>query len=53
MPDDEIRMGTDDGVEVAVWREPRGVRAVAAAMPRADVMAVATECRTKARMTGP
>lgn len=40
-------------VEVAVWKEPGGIRAVAAAMPRETVMAVATECRAKATMTGP
>lgn len=44
----DIRMAETDGLRVALWREPGGLRAVAAAMPQNDVMAVATECRARA-----
>jgi hypothetical protein len=44
----EIAMTEDRGMQVALWREPGGVRAVAAAMPESDIMAVATECRNQA-----
>jgi hypothetical protein len=43
-----IAMSEDGEMQVALWREPGGVRAVAAAMPESDIMAVATKCRNQA-----
>jgi hypothetical protein len=43
-----IVLGSAEGVEVAVWSEPGGIRAVAASMSRADLRAVAADCRNKA-----
>lgn len=53
IPADEIMVTGAAELKVAVWMEGGGVRAVAAAMPRETVMAVATECRNKAAMVGP
>lgn len=50
---ERIMMAEAGDVQVALWREAGGVRAIAAAMPPDDVMAVAMECRQKALMTGP
>lgn len=49
-PGAEIRTYTSDGYEIAIWGEREGARAVAAPMPRDEVLAVATECRSKALM---
>lgn len=50
LPSADIRTATSGPYEVAVWGEPDGARAVMAAMPRDEVMAIAAECRNKALM---
>ncbi len=43
-----IQSAAAQGYEVAIWAESGGLRAVAAQMPRAELHAVAKECRDKA-----
>ena len=43
-----IQSAAAQGYEVAIWVENGGLRAVAAPMPRAELHAVAKECRDKA-----
>ena len=43
-----IVAGSAQGVEVAVWSEPGGIRALAASMSRSDLRSVAADCRNKA-----
>lgn len=47
-PEMEIRTTRSDGYHVAIWGEADGARALAAAMAREEVTAIATECRMKA-----
>lgn len=47
---DEPMPASVNGYEVAVWKEGTQARALVAAMPRDEVLAVAKECRDKARM---
>lgn len=44
----DIVAESSDGYELAMWQEAGLARAVVAAMPRADVMRFARECRAKA-----
>jgi anti-sigma factor RsiW len=50
VPWEGIASASAGGYEVAVWREGSLARAVAAPMPRDDVMRIAAECRAKALM---
>jgi anti-sigma factor RsiW len=47
-----VTSASADGYQVALWTEDGGARAVAAPMPRAEVVKVAKECREKAARAG-
>jgi anti-sigma factor RsiW len=46
--DGSLRSAAADGYELAIWTQQGGTRAVAAPMPRREVVKVANECREKA-----
>jgi anti-sigma factor RsiW len=47
VPDGSVRSVADGGYELALWTDRGGARAVAAPMPRQELVRVANECRGK------